>query len=562
MKSPALVVVSIAIICVLIPATYAPGYCIGALTYVRHVKVEQNGVLTFNDTVSGFPQNINELSLVFPQVFIENLLDLRVQTDEGVALNVRVQSLENASRLDVLDIPPGASTIILEAVFDNGVWKPYRSGFNVSIPVYPGLNLPVENLYFEMLIPTPLAVTGYPQGFNVTSREGFGRILSFSASNLTSGAVRLEDVSISGLTLLRVERFSKIVTVSEFGDVVVEDLYTVINLGVSTISNMEFKIPLNASEFGARDEFGALRTLSSRGRSYIALTVYPRYSLDKGDRYSFTVFYKFPAGTLVEHSLFKGTHILNLKLEGSMPVVIKTLEVSVRLPEGSTVSDAEPQGYRVAEGASPAVTWVLSQGSNPILSTLRAPPTIRLKYSYNILWASLKPTLWVSLILVAIAAFHGFQRLRGAKPVKVTPKAKPVAVTEDVLNFVKSYEEKLRVRGEIARLEDDYKAGKVSRAEYKSRLSTLRRRIAELDRIIENHKPSVSSAGFREELNLIEEAEADISVCDVGLSELRKRYRAGRVSRQVYERLSSEYMKRIRRSEGRIRRILASMASV
>ena len=560
MKSIVSVMIFMVFVFILLPVS-APGYCVQPLKYSRHIEVYANGLLTFNDTISGVFQDVSQLSLTFPQIFIENLLDLKVQTDKDIVLETRIVYAGNVSRIEVLDIPPDTSVIAFEAVFDNGVWKRYLEYFNVSVPIYPGLNIPVEDLSFKMYMPAPLAVSELPQNFTLNSGDNVD-ILEFSASDLESGAMKTESIMISGLTLLKVERLSRVVTVSEFGDVMVEDFYTVINLGKSTISRIDFMVPLNASEFGAKDEFGSLQTSNNRAEDYIILTVRPRYSLDEGDRYSFTVFYKLPAGALVDHSLLEDIHTLTLRLDETMPVVVKTLNVSVRLPEHSTVLDAEPPDYEVAKDMAPTVTWVLTRESSPVLSMLRNPPTVRVKYRYNVLWVSFKPALWVSLILAAVAAFYGFQRLRGVKPVEAAPEAKPAVVTEDVLSFVKFYEEKLRVRRQVARLEEDYRAGKISRIQYRTRLSRLRRRIAELDRMIESRKPSVRSAGYSEELNLIEEAEADISICDVGLRELRSRYRAGRVSRQVYERLSSEYIKRMRRSEGRIRRILASMAPV
>ncbi|RJS74195.1 hypothetical protein CW710_02000, partial [Candidatus Bathyarchaeota archaeon] len=526
MKHVVSVAVLIAFVSMLLLPVYVPGYCTQPLKYSRSVEVHQNGFLTINDTISDIPQNISKLSLAFPQIFIENLLDLKAQTDKGVALETRIVSAENISRIEVLNIPSSTSVITVEAVFDNGIWRRCPRYFNVSIPVYPGLNLPVGNLSFKMYVPTPLAVPERPQNFTLHFLENFGHVLGFSASNLEPGAMMIENISVSGLTLLRVERFRIVVTVSEFGDVTVEDFYTVVNLGESAVSHIDFTIPLNASEFGARDEFGNLQTSNNRAEDHIVLTVRPRYSLDKGDRYSFTVFYKFPAGSLVDHGLLEDTHTLILRLEETMPVVVKSLNVSVRLPEHSTILDAEPQGYQLTESAAPIVAWVLTQEPSPVLSMLRNPPTIRLRYRYNVLWVSFKPALWVSLVLAVVATVYGFQRLRGVKPIEAAPEAKPAVVTEEVLNFVKFYEEKLRVRRQVARLEEDYRAGRVSRAEYRTRLSRLRRRIAELDRMIESRKPSVKSAGYSEELNLIEEAEADISICDVGLRELRSRYRA------------------------------------
>ena len=561
MKSVMSVTVFMAFVFILLLPASAPGYCIQPLKYSRRIEIYPNGLLTFNDTISGVFQDVSRLSLAFPQIFVENLLDLKVQTDKGIVLETRIVATENVSHIEVLDIPSDTSVIMFEAVFDNGVWKRYLGSFNASIPIYSGLDLPVGNLSFKMYVPTPLAILEQPQNFTLDHSDNFD-ILEFSASDLEPGAMKTESISISGLSLLRVERLSRVITVSEFGEVIVEDFYTVVNLGESTVSHIDFMVPLNTSEFGAKDEFGALQTSNDRAEDHIVLTVRPRYSLDEGDRYSFTVFYKFPAGVLVNHNLLEDMHTLTLRLDETMPVVVKTLNVSVMLPEHSTVLDAEPLGYEVAKDTAPMVTWVLTRESSPILSILRNPPTIRLRYRYNVLWVSFKPALWASLILAAVVAFYGFQRLRGVKPVEVAPEAKPVMVTEEVLNFVKFYEEKLRVRRQVARLEEDYRAGRISRVEYRTRLSTLRRRIAELDRRIESCKPSVRSAGYSEELNLIEEAEADISICDVGLRELRNRYRAGRVSRQVYERLSSEYLKRMRRSEGRIRRVLASMAPV
>ncbi|MFN3622340.1 MAG: hypothetical protein ACK4TI_05560, partial [Nitrososphaerales archaeon] len=264
-------------------------------------------------------------------------------------------------------------------------------------------------------------------------------------------------------------------------------------------------------------------------------------------------------GLLVEHSLFKESHKLNMELGSALPIVTRSLHVDLKLPSYSTIVDVKPENYTVNDNT---LNWILeTNGYIPVLSPIRLPPTLTLNYKYNVLWSSLKPVLWALCGLAAVATIYYVHKTRILKTTEAVSKAKPSAAAKGISEFISAYEEKLNLRIELRDLESNYLAGNMSRAEYSTRSTKIKNRIAEIDKTIENLKPTIRLAGFSNEVTAIEEAETDLSICDVGLSELRNRYRTGKVSKHVYERLLNEYNKRIRSNENRIRRAVETISS-
>lgn len=533
-----------------------PAFCIPGLNYSRRIRVFEHGLILMEDRLLGVG-DVAVLNLSFPRRLLENLLDLEVKADLKPPPKVEVIHLsENESYIRISEISPGTEALTLTFIFGSDAMPYGRGLFNLTVPVYPGINLPVDALNFSLYIPGTSSFKERPEGYG-EGYNGSHRWLKLSETGLELGAIRFLNVSISGLKPFRVERFRRVVSISEFGEVVVEDFYTILSTSESAISRIDFQLPANASEHGAKDGFGGLETYVSReypGK----LTVEPRFRLQTGDRYSFTVFYKLPA-LAVDHSLLKHRHSLNLDTWLLLPMVVEEFNLTIRLPEHSTLLKASPGNYTVAEDNS--LSWILKDDDAPALSPVRAPPSFTVHYNYNVLWASLKPVLWSSLVIALTVAAYYVRKFRAVTvAVEAKPEVKPVFV-EEVLRFVEAYEEKLDLRRELYRLDEQRRVGRISRSEYRTRSSRLRRRLTEVDKLMERYRSAVEKAGYQDELRAIEEAETDISISEVGLRELRNRYRAGRVSREVYRRLSAEYLKRIRRSEGRIRRTLTFMAS-
>jgi len=527
-------------------------YSINSITYDREVTLHSTGLILLKDRISELDGSNRTVTLKLPRGLAENLLDYRAETVDGLNLNVRiVEFTENETMVEVMDVT--SSSITLLFLVNGSALTGSTDTFTIYVPIYPGLNMDIARLNFTLTIPRAAIFEDYPSDFNISA----GR-LWLIRENLEKNAFRVEPVSIAESPLIDVKEFSKTITVSEHGDVIVEEFYRIVNLG-SSASQIIFTLPANACEVYAKDEFGRLQSSTKTEGNTLTLTVKPRYELRRGDRYSLIITYKFPAGLIVEHHLFKYSHKLSMELGSALPIVAEYLRVNLKLPSYSTIVDVKPENYTENDGI---LSWTLeSSGHGLVLSPIRQPPILTLNYNYNVLWSSFKPILWTLCGLVTVVIGYYVYRARVVKTVEVIPKVRAPVATKEISEFASAYEEKLNLRREMRELESNYLAGNISKAEFSARSMKIKNRIAELDKVIENLKPTIRLAGFLDELTSIEEAEADLSICDVGLGELRSRYRSGKISKHVYERLLNEYNKRIRTNESKIRRALEAISS-
>ncbi|MEM2756064.1 MAG: hypothetical protein QXM89_01745 [Candidatus Bathyarchaeia archaeon] len=520
------------------------------ITYERKITLYSTGYILLEDRIAGFTEK--PLTLRFPRNITDNLLDYRAETADGLNLNVEIFRLtENETIIEIADY--ASSSLKLFLLINGSALIEQREPFTIYLPVYPGLNADIARLNFTLTVPETTEFKNYPSDFNKSA----GKIWLIR-ENLEPDAFRVEQISITRSPLFKVEQFNKTIIISEVGDVIIEEFYRILNIG-STTSEISFNLPVNACEAKAKDEFGSLQSSVKTQGDYLKLTVKPRYELRKGDKYSLIVSYKFPAGLLTEHSLFKDSHKLSIKLEPALPVFIRILHVNLKMPRYSTIVDIKPENFTVRK--NDVLSLILESRYTPILSPIRPQPILMVNYNYNVLWSSIQPVLWTLCGLVVIAIIHYTHRVRAMKTVEATSKVRPSVAIKEVQEFVSAYEEKLNLRRELRNLESDYLSRNISKAEFTTRSTKIKNRIAEIDRIIENLKQNIRQAGFSDELTTIEEAETDLNICDVGLSELRNRYRTGKVSKHVYERLLSEYNKRIRNNENKIRRAIEVISS-
>ncbi len=542
----ALLIAAIALIP--IPSTLSTN----GVIYERRVVLYSTGLILFDDQISGITESDKSFTLKFPKNITDNVLDCIAETVDGLNLNMSIVKLtESETVIEV--ISPVSSNLRLLFLVNGSALIDQAESFTLYVPVYPGLSMDIARLNFTLTIPGAAEFKDYPSDFNKSAGK-----LWLLCENLEPEAFRVERISITGSPIIKVEEFIKTITISESGDVMVEEFYRILNMGSST-SQVVFNLPAEASEAEAKDEFGKLQSSSNTERDTLKLTVKLRYELRKGDRYSLTISYKFPAGLLVEHRLFKEYHKLNMGLGSALPMIARSLHVRLKLPSYSTIVDVKPENYTINGNT---LNWILESSSCiPVLSPIRPPPTLTLNYKYNVLWSSLKPVLWTLCGLAAVATAYYVYKTGILKTTEAVSKAKPSVAAKGVSEFISAYEEKLNLRRALRDLESSYLAGDISRAEYSTRSTKIKNRIAEIDKVIENLKPTIRLAGFSDEVTTIEEAETDLSICDVGLSELRSRYRTGKVSKHVYERLLNEYNKRIRGNENRIRRAIENISS-
>lgn len=294
------------------------------IIYERRVTLYSTGLILLEDQISGLSESDKPFTLRLPRNITDNMLDYRAETADGLNLSINIVKLtENETVLEVTGSV--SSRLKLFFLVNGSTLIGQTDPFAFSIPVYPGLNAYIAQLNFTLTVPEVAEFKDYPSDFNKSAGK-----LWLLSEDLEPEASRVERISITGSPLIKVEGFSKTIIISESGDVIVEEFYRILNVGSST-SQVIFNLPADACEADAKDEFGKLQSSSNTEGDVLKLTVKPRYELRRGDRYSLTISYKFPAGLLVEHSLFKDYHELDMGLGSALPIVARSLHVDLKI---------------------------------------------------------------------------------------------------------------------------------------------------------------------------------------------------------------------------------------
>ena len=125
-------------------------------------------------------------------------------------------------------------------------------------------------------------------------------------------------------------------------------------------------------------------------------------------------------------------------------------------------------------------------------------------------------------------------------------------------NFVKSYEEKTRIRSELESLNEKVQKGKIPRRRYKVRKKMLDGRISTITRNLSSLGEEIKSAGSKYEkmLKQLETAETKLEAAKNDLQELEVRYRKAEISKSTYSKLIEENQSKMDDAEATIDGVL------
>lgn len=350
------------------------------------------------------------------------------------------------------------------------------------------------------------------------------------------------------------------ITIDAWGRIQVTDSYQIRNNGGGNVDNLQFQLPKGASSAEAYDYIGDLRIDSVGGgldtTTYV--TIYFRYPLRGSpyhDSYSFTLRYLLPAQSYVKQIDWLSHYRLSFDLFPQTPTgyvwTIRKLTVVINLPEGSNYESSVPAPERVDRNG---LQWVIIYS----FANIKVHPNFYLEidYQYIVFWSAFRPTLWVSLTIIALSLIILFQRTR--RP----PTPLPLPVSVDLIRaFIGAVEEKIALRFELESLEEDLNRGKIKKKEYKKRKKSISLHMRSLTKEFNALKDKMEKAGpkYSEAIKKVEVAEAEYEAAKSALSKLERQYMRRRISKGAYEKLREKYLGRADKAKATIDEVTISL---
>src|SRR5690348_371952 len=345
----------------------------------------------------------------------------------------------------------------------------------------------------------------------------------------------------------------RLIQIFPSGSLQVTDSYNVTNLG-PTLSSLAFKVPKGVSSIAENYVLGLeidqpettpTPTVNSDGTSTVTFT--PSFgSVPFNQSFRAKIFYTLSPSTYISTSSL-GSFTVNFAMFNNVQFYAPSLQTKI----------VTPSGFRLN-----SLTGQVPQISGNQISLLTSPVTpvsslsFSMTYQLDPFWSSLSPLSWVGLVEAALAA--------GVFAVLSRPGAEASisgAPSQLITKFVDLYDEKSSMRLESDKMEEDLARGSLNRYDYKQRRRMLDRRMTEVDKALAPIEDQLAAAQGRysDMIKRIERAEVELNVIKTTSADLRNQYRGGKISKDLYESLNADLIRRKQKAEQTIDTVIINL---
>ena len=562
------------------------------ITQVNHqIQVLYTGQVVIQDTIQVSGQVTNGFMIGLPAQYSNDILSAVAYDSNSVfQVNLGVQLGSRSgfygAKVNFNGQTPSVFTVAF--VLSNSLITQKDTGdFTLNFPAYPSLTQDVGSCNVTLTFPsTPRIIT-------VTKSDGDVDTENYAAQNLPaytyspgSAAVQVTNETIQ---LADVTHLNREITIGPTGQVSGSDTYTIINNSTYTMTSFILDVPTSASNVVVKDETGTVLSIGSSPASTNVLQknatlVTP---VSTGQSAIMTVSYNLPSAT-IQGSQYT---LSSFNLFPDFKCYVEQASLTFNPPEGATIITPKLSSLgsssTLTRSAFQDTLTIIKDGISNIDYSLPQSNTIQLSYTYNPIWVSFMPTLWLSLVAVigCVGAVIYQKRKPGEKERAVTRKAtvstpKPTAAAsaeqvksaetrtaaatgqritgESIREFTDSYENKKRLNTEMRSLDIRAQKGKIPRRQYKVQRRAIEVRLETLSRNTTRMKETLRSQGsaYSDLIKQLDSAEEDLAEAEDNIKNLEDQQSRGEISIEAYKRTIGDYQKRRDKAESALNGIL------
>lgn len=536
----------------------------------REAELTSDGVLLVKDTFeigvsNGETVQLSSLFIGFDEGFSDINHDFKVfSSGKEIGTTVNLVKVGNVSGYELTFSDPvkliDQGDLEIEAFYGFVNLSEYLGlNYLFSIPVYPVIELEIDQLSFELMLPRDLIlenVTSRIQFVNttdngrVTVRHESQSIPPFSYESIDIAYVLPENVYVAVCELLDYEIQVK------SQELLIQETVRIKNLGSPMF---DFRVPVldGATNIQARDKVGPLDVESNSSNGNLFAWIEPRLALLNSSKWEFTIFY------WVDESLYvnrNGNRDLDF-ITPIFPLFVETLQVQIVLPEGSEVielmEDArvheDDRGIHVAQSY---VNVLPSEQKN-----------VNLIYGLGSTGSTLVVPLGLVILFVVVVVAVYYLRIRKGKdpqePRRGPPTRIEVAEVEEpgVEALIRRYNERAEILRELVNLDSEYSEGEISRGDYERRSAEIARQGSRVSTSLRELEASarIEDQETEQKVNNLKRVFSGLSKLENDLRSLDNRYNAGRISRRNYFDRRNRISRRRNEILMRVERILKTL---
>jgi hypothetical protein len=525
--------------------------------HVEHeITVLYNGYVSINDTIQITGQASEDFLMGFPYEYGPYVIQCVAYNSSDtfpVSLDVPLEDHIGfyGIRVDFNETP---EVFTVGLVLSNKLLTALNATlFTLDFPAYPSFPEQVP-INASVSVEGATYVNGTMGSFTY-GEESLPAFTSMPANvtfDVPSGQIQLFDIKV----------FNSKITIDQSGGISGSDAYYITNNAPMQMSYAEVRLPPNAFNPSATDQFG--RTMPGSGWVNQTISLYnASFTVPVASNISvwFYVKYSLPSNYSVQ---INPTDIdFKFPLFQGVDYYIDSASVTFVLPEGASISNFKNalagSTYSITKNVFQESVVISGENVSYLESILPSEENVlKFTYQYSPLWSSFLPTLSIwALAIVGCAILVVWMRPQAAAPVAV-PTTGVGLHMDDVRSFVDLYEEKRKVTSELESLETLMHKGKVPRRRYKVRKKTLEMRLSTLSRSLADLTQRMRGAGgkYADSMRQLEIADAEADEVEAGIKSIDARHSRGEISFETHRRLLADYKSRKEKIERTINGIL------
>jgi hypothetical protein len=378
-------------------------------------------------------------------------------------------------------------------VLSNDLLTASESVFMLDFPAYPAFTESVENCSVSIVLPEGASDVVVVKDDGIVNASAYFRELpafTYSPANVT--------FSYTGdkLRLFDVKELKREIRIGGLGEIEGLDSYYISSKSLNNIGYVEVVLPPNATNPIANDEFGrkmsnVLAVDKEKNRYKVTFSL----ELESYRSTRFSVKYSLPNQVYLSTEGGANSFDASLLLFNDINYYVEAASVSFILPEGARILTPEhvliSGSCYISRSVFQETVSMDKQRVTYLESNIPLQNILQIKYEFNPLWLSFRPTLimW-ALAVFGLAVVVVWKRPKGAA-VRVAAPLPAVAVRlrpEYIRSFVTSYEERRKIILELESLETRVRKGKIPRRRYKVQRRALETRLSSLSKSLAEYK--------------------------------------------------------------------------
>ena len=409
--------------------------------------------------------------------------------------------------------------------------------FTADFPIYPSLTQNASVCNVDVLLPRNTQYDGSTSPFNITVDDDDRYRLNHTIAPLHSFSHISTQVSYTSnetdtFVLFSVNRLEREVAIDSRGQASATDLFLLESNTAFTFRSVKLQLPKDAYSISAFDEQRkriSIELLDNETNTYdIPL------SLPANQAKSLSFVYSLSRDRVVEQNT---GNRLNLSLLENLQITPRTLTLKIVFPEGAAIQSFPEQAFSIERSVFQDTLSISAANVTGLQNEEWS-----FSYRYSVFWASFRPTLWASvLVLLGSIIAVAWQRPEAPTPVSV------VMVPRKTLDdFVDTYEEKKKALAELEQVKSRGRKGKISRRRFKIRKTTIENRLSALSKRLADLRQEIMRGGakYADVMRQLEVAETELDSIDADIRRIEVRFKRGEISAQTYRQLLEDDLRR------------------